>query len=58
MSTRLAKLDAEDGVYTALVLAAAGLKRLGLGERITQYLGYESGGLLHAIGQGALGIGK
>src|SRR5947208_1495391 len=28
VGTRLAKLDAEDGVYNALVLAAAGLKRL------------------------------
>jgi hydroxymethylbilane synthase len=55
VGTRLAKLDAENGMYTALVLAAAGLKRLGLGERITQYLDHENGGLLHAVGQGALG---
>src|SRR5579862_3460460 len=56
VGTRLAKLDAEDGVYTALVLAAAGLKRLGLGGRISQNLDAESGGLLHAVGQGALGV--
>ncbi|KAI9766313.1 MAG: porphobilinogen deaminase [Geoglossum simile] len=56
VGTRLAKLDAEDGVYTALILAAAGLRRLGLGERISQSLDAESGGLLHAVGQGALGV--
>jgi porphobilinogen deaminase len=46
----------KDGVYTALVPAAAGIKSLGLGERITQYLDYENGGLLQVVGQGALGI--
>lgn len=56
VGTRLAKLDAEDGEYTCLILAAAGLIRLDLGHRITQYLDSKEGGLLHAVGQGALGV--
>lgn len=56
VGTRLAKLDAEDGEYTCLILAAAGLIRLDLGHRITQYLDSTDGGLLHAVGQGALGV--
>ena len=56
LGTRLAKLDAEDSPYAAIILAAAGLKRLGLESRITQYLTSNSGGMLHAVGQGALGI--
>ena len=56
VGTRLSKLDAEDGEYTCLILAAAGLIRLGLGHRITQYLDSKDGGLLHAVGQGALGV--
>lgn len=54
--TRLAKLDAEDGPFDALVLAAAGLIRLDLGDRITQYLDSKNGGMLYAVGQGAIGI--
>ncbi|WFC98048.1 hydroxymethylbilane synthase [Malassezia yamatoensis] len=54
IQTRLAKLDAEKGPYTALVLAAAGLKRLDLAERITAYL--TAPVMLHAVGQGSLGI--
>jgi hydroxymethylbilane synthase len=56
VGTRLSKLDAEDGEYTCLVLAAAGLDRMDLGGRITQYLDSKTpgGGLLHAVGQGAL----
>lgn len=47
----------EEGVrYSCLILAAAGLQRLGLGERITQFLDTRDGGLLHAVGQGALGV--
>ncbi|KAI9840427.1 MAG: porphobilinogen deaminase [Sclerophora amabilis] len=38
IDTRLAKLDAADGRYACLVLAAAGLKRLDLGHRITHFL--------------------
>lgn len=52
VNTRLAKLDA--GEYDALVLAAAGLERLGLGERITEKLPESLS--LPAAGQGALGV--
>lgn len=50
--TRLEKLDA--GVYDCLILAAAGLTRLGLGERIHELI--DPSISLHAVGQGALGI--
>jgi hydroxymethylbilane synthase len=58
LGTRLDKLDAEDGEYSCLILAAAGLQRVDLGGRITQFLDSKTpgGGLLHAVGQGALGI--
>lgn len=56
VGTRLAKLDVEDGPFDALVLAAAGLIRLDLGDRITQYLDSRSGGMLYAVGQGTIGI--
>ncbi|CEJ58558.1 Putative Porphobilinogen deaminase [Penicillium brasilianum] len=56
IGTRLAKLDAEDSPYTCIILAAAGLLRLDLGDRITQYLDSKSSGMLYAVGQGALGI--
>ncbi len=52
VQTRLRKLD--DGHYAAIVLAAAGLKRLGLADRITAILTPEES--LPAPGQGALGI--
>jgi hydroxymethylbilane synthase len=52
LNTRLAKLDA--GEYDALILAAAGLQRLGMGDRVHQVLPKEIS--LHAVGQGALGI--
>ncbi len=52
VQTRLRKLD--EGRYDAVILAAAGLKRLGLGSRITQLLTPEQS--LPAVGQGALGI--
>ena len=52
LDTRLRKLD--DGQYDAIVLASAGLKRLGLGARIRQV--FEAGEMLPAAGQGALGI--
>ena len=52
VQTRLQKLD--DGLYAAIVLAAAGLKRLGLADRITAILTPEDS--LPAPGQGALGI--
>ncbi|KAL1840052.1 hypothetical protein VTJ49DRAFT_828 [Mycothermus thermophilus] len=59
IETRLNKCDAEgEGGYDAIILAAAGLLRLGYGERISQYLDSNTpgGGLLHAVGQGALGL--
>jgi hydroxymethylbilane synthase len=52
VNTRLAKLDAGD--FDAVILAAAGLLRLGFGDRITAYL--DTAISLPAIGQGAVGI--
>lgn len=52
VGTRLRKLD--EGRYAAIILAAAGLKRLGLEARITACLEPEE--CLPAVGQGALGI--
>ena len=52
LQTRLRKLD--EGQYAAIILAAAGLKRLGLEDRITQLIGPENS--IPAVGQGALGI--
>ncbi|OJJ61997.1 hypothetical protein ASPSYDRAFT_65213 [Aspergillus sydowii CBS 593.65] len=56
IGTRLSKLDAEDSPYTCLILAAAGLLRLELGDRIFQFLDSKNAGMLYAVGQGALGI--
>ena len=52
LDTRLRKLD--EGQYAAIVLAAAGLKRLGLAERIRHV--FDTAQMLPAAGQGALGI--
>lgn len=52
LDTRLRKLD--EGQYAGIVLAAAGLKRLGLEARIRHI--FESTEMLPAAGQGALGI--
>ena len=52
VQTRLRKLD--EGRYAAIILAAAGLKRLGLASRIAAIL--EPTYSLPAVGQGALGI--
>ena len=52
VNTRLAKLD--DGQYDAIILAAAGLQRLGFNERIRSLLSIDVS--LPAIGQGAIGI--
>ncbi|MGB9605819.1 MAG: hydroxymethylbilane synthase [Bryobacteraceae bacterium] len=52
LDTRLRKLDA--GLYDALILAAAGLRRMGWAERIVEYLAPER--MCPAPGQGALGI--
>ena len=56
VGTRLGKLDAEDSQYSAIILATAGLNRIGFANRITQKLTSSTGGMLHAVGQGALGI--
>lgn len=56
IGTRLSKLDAEDSPYACIILAAAGLLRLDLADRITQYLDSKNSGMLYAVGQGALGI--
>ena len=52
VDTRLRKLDA--GEYDAVVLAAAGLGRLGLADRITSLISTET--MMPAVGQGALAI--
>lgn len=52
LDTRLRKLD--DGQYDAILLAAAGLRRLGWGERITELLAADI--MCPAVGQGALAI--
>jgi hydroxymethylbilane synthase len=52
LQTRLRKLD--EGQYGALVLAAAGLKRLGLEHRIARYFAVEE--IIPAAGQGILGV--
>ena len=52
LDTRLRKLD--EGRYDGIVLAAAGLKRLGLASRIRA--AFEPAAMLPAAGQGALGI--
>jgi hydroxymethylbilane synthase len=52
LDTRLRKLD--EGHYAGIVLAAAGLKRLGLGDRIRHI--FDTKDMLPAAGQGALGI--
>jgi len=52
VNTRLRKLD--DGQYAAIILAAAGLKRLGFGNRIAALLDPDDS--LPAVGQGALAL--
>ncbi|AUM12572.1 hydroxymethylbilane synthase [Ketobacter alkanivorans] len=52
VNSRLAKLD--DGQFDAIILAAAGLKRLGFDERIRRAMPAEES--LPAVGQGAVGI--
>ncbi len=52
VDTRLAKLDRGD--YDAIILAAAGLRRIGLTNRITSYIPIEE--ILPAVGQGALAV--
>ena len=52
VDTRLRKLDG--GIYDAIVLACAGLTRLGLEKRVTEFLSTKV--MLPAIGQGAIAI--
>jgi hydroxymethylbilane synthase len=52
VDTRLRKLDG--GEYDALILASAGLRRLGFGERVSAAI--EQGEMLSAVGQGSLGV--
>ena len=52
VQTRLRKLD--EGQYAAIILAAAGLIRLGLGERVSDFISPTDS--IPAVGQGALGI--
>jgi hydroxymethylbilane synthase len=52
VNTRLAKLDS--GEYDGIILAVAGLQRLGMSDRIHQIIAPDIS--LHAVGQGALGI--
>lgn len=52
VNTRLGKLDA--GEYDGIILAVAGLERLGMNDRIHQVISSDIS--LHAVGQGALGI--
>jgi hydroxymethylbilane synthase len=52
VDTRLRKLD--EGQYDAIVLAAAGLRRLGLEGRITEFLPVDR--MVPAVGQGALAV--
>ena len=55
IQTRLKKLN-DDPELTGIILAAAGLQRMGLDDHISQYLDYDNGGILYAVGQGAIGI--
>jgi len=52
IDTRLKKIETEN--LAGVILAAAGMKRMGLAERITQFLPVET--MLPAVGQGALGL--
>jgi len=52
IETRLKKIETEN--LTGVILAAAGMKRMGLAEKITQFLPVEM--MLPAVGQGALGL--
>ncbi|RYP51667.1 hypothetical protein DL768_003065 [Monosporascus sp. mg162] len=54
VETRLSKVGDPEGEYTCMIMSACGLERVGLGHRINQDLGSKDGGILHAVGQGAL----
>ena len=54
LNTRLRKLDDPAGPYSALILAVAGVARMGWADRVTARL--ESDCCMHAVGQGALAV--
>ena len=55
LNTRLRKVDNQEGEdYAAMILAAAGVLRMGWEDRISEYIDIEC--CMHAVGQGALGI--
>lgn len=54
LNTRLGKLDADDSRFAGIILAQAGLVRMGWQERISQVL--EPTEILYAVGQGALAV--
>jgi len=54
VQTRINKLDDENTAFKCIILATAGLTRVGLEHRITQRL--DASLMYHAVGQGALGI--
>lgn len=54
LNTRFKKLDDEKSPFAAIILAVAGLKRMNLENRISEYL--ESEDTMYAVGQGALAV--
>ncbi|XP_057319562.1 porphobilinogen deaminase [Microplitis mediator] len=56
LNTRLKKLDDKDGPFAAIILAIAGLKRMGWENRISELMAIPNEDVLYAVGQGALGI--
>lgn len=54
LNTRLAKLDAEDSKFAGIILATAGLQRMGWHDRISETI--DAGEMLYAVGQGALAV--
>uniref|UniRef100_A0A1Q3G1I6 hydroxymethylbilane synthase n=1 Tax=Culex tarsalis TaxID=7177 RepID=A0A1Q3G1I6_CULTA len=54
LNTRLAKLDAEGSKFAGIILAQAGLVRMGWNARVSQVI--EPGEILYAVGQGALAV--
>lgn len=54
LNTRLAKLDANDSVFSGIILARAGIVRLGWHNRISQVL--TSNDIMYAVGQGSLAV--
>jgi hydroxymethylbilane synthase len=54
LNTRLAKLDSDSKEYDGIVLASAGVKRMGWHDRISEIIDYSK--CLYAVGQGALAV--